>query len=125
MATRAVLAPNVIVADDDELIRRVVRLALGSAGFTCSLAADSNQLLEILGATASDCLILDVNMPGPGVEQTLLTIRETMPSLPIILLSGTEIPVAIHVMFDVTALRKPVDLSTLLSTVTSKVGSRA
>ncbi len=125
MATRAVLAPNVIVADDDELIRRVLKLALGSIGFTCSLAADSAELLGVLGDTASDCIIMDVNMPGPGVEQTLIAIREKAPNLPIILLSGSEVAVSIQIEFDVTTLRKPVDLPTLLSSVTAKIGSSA
>lgn len=56
---------EVLVVDDDETIRRVLRMALEDTGYAVSEAAEGRPALAHLRA-ASDGLIvlLDLNMPG-------------------------------------------------------------
>ncbi len=64
--------PTVLVVDDDDAIRRVVRSVLEADGFEVVEAADGPTalaLLEPAGGRRPDAVILDVMMPGiDGVE---------------------------------------------------------
>ncbi|MDO9636404.1 MAG: response regulator, partial [Thiobacillus sp.] len=62
--------PHILLADDDEFIRRVVRHVLLGLGFEhLREVADGNGVKTLLGTTPFDLLISDVQMPGiNGVE---------------------------------------------------------
>jgi len=66
--------PVVLVVDDDEAIRGVVRTVLEADGFAVVEASDGPSALEVLGATRGegsdpDVVVLDVMMPGiDGIE---------------------------------------------------------
>lgn len=59
----------VLVVDDDEMIRHLVRTVLEADDFTVVEAADGRQALEQVEATTPDVIVLDVMMPElDGVE---------------------------------------------------------
>ena len=82
---------RVLVADDEESVRRVARRILERQGYGVVEAGD--------GAAAAECVreaeehfvaaLLDVRMPGGGVE-TARALRELDPELPILLQSGFD-----------------------------------
>jgi DNA-binding response OmpR family regulator len=61
--------PHILVVDDDERLRALLKQYLGENGFFVSTAANAKEAEEILAVIAADGLVLDVMMPGEtGVE---------------------------------------------------------
>jgi CheY-like chemotaxis protein len=72
---------RVLVADDDEPIRRLVVRMLGHAGFDAFEATDGQHAIEQLDTASFDALVLDLMMPrvdGFGVVNHLI---ETQPGM--------------------------------------------
>lgn len=107
---------SVLIADDDLLVRRVLRLALESQGLAVHEACDAHEVIE-QAKRRHDLVVLDINMPGGTVHDTMASLRELQPDLPILVLSGDatapdDLPVS-HADF----ARKPIELDDLLSRV--------
>lgn len=86
---------RVLVADDEELVRTVVRAALEYDGFEVVEASDGRQALERLTGEASQLIgaIVDVTMPKLGGLAVVEQLRSSFPRLPVLLTSGyTEDP---------------------------------
>ena len=61
---------RVLIADDDIVVRDVVRRYLERDGLDVSIAHDGNEALRLLGSEHIDVAVLDVMMPGPdGLTQ--------------------------------------------------------
>jgi two-component system, OmpR family, phosphate regulon response regulator OmpR len=56
--------PHLLVVDDDDRLRGLLREYLSRAGFRVSVAADAAGARKLLDALAFDLLVLDVMMPG-------------------------------------------------------------
>ena len=78
---------RVLVVDDDEVIRALVRDGLEREGFEVSLAGDGQSALRVIAETNPDLVILDVNMPAIGGFDVLSSIRSSS-EVPVILLTG-------------------------------------
>lgn len=107
---------SVLIADDDCLVRRVLRMALESQGYEVHEACDAHEVLA-LAARGPDLVVLDVNMPGGTVHQTLSRLHEQHPNLPILVLSGETSPPADLPARGADFARKPIELGDLLSRV--------
>jgi two-component system, OmpR family, phosphate regulon response regulator OmpR len=55
---------HLLVVDDDDRIRGLIREYLARAGFRVSVAADAAAARKLVGQLAFDLLVLDVMMPG-------------------------------------------------------------
>jgi two-component system, OmpR family, phosphate regulon response regulator PhoB len=81
-------APDrVLVVDDDDVIRSLVRDGLEREGFEVRDVADDESALEELASELPNLVILDVNLPTRGGFEVLSTIRATW-GVPVILLTG-------------------------------------
>jgi two-component system, OmpR family, phosphate regulon response regulator PhoB len=78
---------RVLVVDDDEVIRGLVRDGLEREGFDVSDVADGSAALERLAGDRPSIVILDVNLPTRGGFEVLSAIREGS-NVPVILLTG-------------------------------------
>ena len=67
-------------------MRRVLRTALSSQGYTIYEAATGEEALDSIRASLPDAILLDVNMPGMGGLETCREIRRTM-DVPILMLT--------------------------------------
>ena len=78
----------VYVVDDEEAIRRSLRLMLSVQGYSVTLFDSGASLLDALEGLVPGCLLLDVRMPGmDGLEvQRELAARGTM--LPTVVMTG-------------------------------------
>jgi len=84
----SVRAPQrVLVVDDDEVIRSLVRDGLEREGFEVCVAADGEHALRILTEEARHLVILDVNLPAIGGFDVLAAIRDSS-GVPVIMLTG-------------------------------------
>jgi two-component system chemotaxis response regulator CheY len=54
---------RILAADDSASMRDMVRMALGSAGFEVTAAANGEEALHLAAQTPFDLVLLDVNMP--------------------------------------------------------------
>ncbi len=54
---------RILVAEDDEVIRRIIQMSLQHDGYTVDMAANGAEALEKFNASPSDLVILDINMP--------------------------------------------------------------
>jgi DNA-binding response OmpR family regulator len=78
---------RVLVVDDDEVIRSLVRDGLEREGFVVCLAGDGESALRRLGEEGPDLVVLDVNLPAIGGFDVLTAIRAAS-EVPVILLTG-------------------------------------
>jgi PAS domain S-box-containing protein len=80
----------VLVADDEETVRRATRRALEKAGFDVVEAADGREAVERFRAEPGrfGCVLLDVTMPRLGGEEALAEIRQVSAAVPAVLTSG-------------------------------------
>ncbi len=110
---------RVLLVDDDEAVRRVVRGGLELRGFTV-LDADSGEAALALAAEHPEIAVIDYAMPGMDGAQTAEQLRRLMPQLPIILASGHPDTASIERALggQATVLRKPFDIAILSETMT-------
>ena len=78
---------KVLVVEDDAGIRESLFETLGALGFAVGEAADGEEALERLRMVTYDAVLLDINMPGLGGQQTCRKIAENDPHLPILMLT--------------------------------------
>jgi two-component system phosphate regulon response regulator OmpR len=79
--------PHVLVVDDDDRLRELLRKFLSANGFYVTLAADTAEARHLLAQFVMDAVILDVMMPGEtGLEFMEWLNRHD--ALPVLMLSA-------------------------------------
>jgi two-component system, OmpR family, response regulator VanR len=80
----------IVVADDEDLIRRALERSLSSRGHTVFVARHGNEALAHLEQTPSvDLLILDLLMPEKNGFEVLQAMSKTIPVIVISAFTGT------------------------------------
>ena len=80
---------RVLIADDDNVVRDVLRRYLERDGLDVTIARDGNEALAALGSERIDLAVLDVMMPGPDGLALCQTLRQRGGySVPVILLTA-------------------------------------
>lgn len=116
---------TVLVADDDALVRGVLRMALARSGYTVVEARDAAEALEAAMQHDPAIVVLDINMPGGTVHETLGSLRERCPALPVLVLSGETHPPADLVGAKSDFARKPIELDDLLARIARLLAAEA
>lgn len=78
----------ILVAEDDEPIRRALKDTLEAAGYRVLSAADGREALEILLTRNIDLALLDVNMPHISGFKLLKVMAGECPGVPSIILTA-------------------------------------
>lgn len=79
--------PRVLVADDEERLRKVVVRILGERGIYADTAADGRQAVAMAVTGSYDLVILDLLMPGRDGFSALREIMQRLPDQAILVLS--------------------------------------
>ncbi len=108
---------DILVVDDDEVLRSTLESILLCLGHRVSLARDGEEALERLAAgDGAQVVLLDVNMPGLGARGTLPRLRDLRPDLPVLLATGRVDQAALELAQaypGVTLLAKPFGMDEL------------
>lgn len=81
---------RVLVIDDQEPIRGIVRRALESDGHEVADASDGAAGMALLDRAPVDVVITDIFMPGMDGIQALREIRKRFPAIKVIAMSGGD-----------------------------------
>ena len=81
---------NILLLEDEALIRDVVTEYLMIAGYHVTTAKQGEEALDYLKANVFDLVILDIMVPGPSGLEVLQYVRQHMPELPVIMLSALD-----------------------------------
>jgi two-component system cell cycle sensor histidine kinase/response regulator CckA len=85
----AVGRETVLLAEDEPLVRDLIRTVLEEAGYTVLAAEDGQHALRVAQQTAQlDLLVSDVRMPHVGGVELARRLRVGWPELEVILMSG-------------------------------------
>ena len=79
---------HVLVVDDDENIRFMVRTALENKGYRVDEAEDGERALENLAEQTYDLLISDIQMPGMNGVELLKRVKQQFPHIGIVLMTA-------------------------------------
>ena len=90
---------KVLVVDDEESIRSVLRQALTDAGHHVLLASDGEQALELLRTNDIEVMLLDMRMPGLSGLDVLSEVRVLSPDTCVIMVTAiAELSTAVDAM---------------------------
>ena len=112
--------PVVHIVDDDEAVRQSLAFMLGSAGLPIRLYESAKVFLKSLDPSLCGCLVTDVRMPEMTGIELLNRIKDRMPLIPAIVITGHgDIPLAVEAMKAgaVDFIEKPFDEEVLLKAV--------
>ena len=79
---------RVLVIDDDPGIREYLQALASRQGYRVYAAADGEEALEGLEETRPDIVTLDAVLPGMDGLETLRRLKQRMPEVPVVMLSG-------------------------------------
>jgi len=101
-----------VVIDDEEGIRRVMRITLEDAGYTVVTAADGPSGLRLCSETSPQIVITDIRMPGMDGLQVLETVKQQFPDIEVVVVTAFgEMDLAIRALqLDASDfITKPID----------------
>jgi CheY-like chemotaxis protein len=113
---------TILLAEDDEMLRKLTRTILERAGYTVLTAGDGEEALEVFAqhADAIDLLLFDVMMPRLGGCAAYERIRGQRPGVRVLFASGYSMN-AVHTNFvleeGLALIQKPAQREDLLRAV--------
>jgi two-component system OmpR family response regulator len=82
------MGTHLLIVEDDSEMRDLLRKVLEKEGYRVSGAADGREALASLSQAAFDLVVTDMLMPEDGGLELLQAIRETHPTLPVIIITA-------------------------------------
>jgi len=122
---------RVMILDDEDNVRKVLRLALTKAGYDVVEARHGGEGIETIGSDDNmlmmDVILTDIRMPKINGLEAIAFFQEQYPSVPIIVVTGypdqqMATDLLSHGVFDY--LVKPVDSAKLLKTVAAAMDKK-
>ena len=86
------MAATVLVVDDDESIRSLLRMHLSAAGYEVHVAEDAIAAGYLVLRSPPDLIICDINMPHMDGFEFVAALKAdtTLPKIPVIFLTSNE-----------------------------------
>ena len=113
---------NILIVDDDPVIRKVLSIGLENSGFGVTSVEGGMEALSLIRKSDEhpDCMLLDIRMPGLSGIEVLDTMKKEFPLISVIMLTAqTDLETAVETMkkgaFDyiVKPVRKPQLIETI------------
>jgi two-component system chemotaxis response regulator CheY len=122
---------RVLVVDDEESIRSLLRMMLTQAGYDVEEAEDGGQAVEILNSGDNplmvDVIICDIRMPRINGVEAITYFRAQYPSLPVIVLTGyhdEQLAFSLLKQGVVEHIEKPAERDRILASVARAIAQR-
>ncbi|KQZ06176.1 response regulator [Caulobacter sp. Root1455] len=121
---------RVLFVEDNRMNRRVIAEMLRAGGVEMDEAEDGPSGLAMIDANAYDLVLMDLRMPGMDGLTAIREIRtrtDAKARLPVIVVtadSGTTLEADCQAAGADDVIRKPVDLSTLFTTIGDLIARR-
>jgi DNA-binding NtrC family response regulator len=123
---------RVLIVEDEEQVRKSVGLVLKQGGYEVLEAVDGEQAIAAIRSYphgfSIHAIICDIHLPKISGNEVIAFIRNTLPSVPIIVLTGTpdaQGAVSLFKQGVVDYLIKPSQAQTLLDAVRRAIGEQA
>ncbi len=120
--------PSVLVVDDEDQVRQLIRETLELAGYQVEEARNGKEGLEQYRTTPADLVIMDVLMPDQDGLESILALRKEFPNSRVIAMTGGSDMIGMLNFLDVAkmlgarrTLQKPFEVKTLLEAVATEV----
>ncbi len=118
---------SIFIVDDEEPIRKVLNTHLTKEGYGVIQSPGGPSVFDMLRSNSFDLVISDIRMPEVDGIKVLEFVRESLDSVPVIMLTGlNDISIAIDVMkkgaFDF--IMKPVRKEDLMNVVRKAIANR-
>ncbi len=110
------LARRILVVDDEESHRLMLKAVLKEDGYQIGEAADGAEAIKAVEQESFDLILLDLRMPGKDGIETLMEIRKISPLVPIIIMTAfASIKTAVEALKAGASdyLTKPLDIDEL------------
>jgi putative two-component system response regulator len=85
-------ASRILIAEDNEQIRALLRHLLDGYGYSCEAVANAHDARELLGTTGFDLLLSDVNMPGGSGLELAQHVLEHHPDTAVVMVTAVDDP---------------------------------
>ena len=114
---------RILVIDDEDPIRRMLRAALEQRGHEVIEAREGKEALQLHRTAPVELVITDILMPEKDGLEVIMTLRREAPQLKVIAMSGggrfkqTEALLIAEPLGAYATLRKPFDLEAMLEIV--------
>jgi DNA-binding NtrC family response regulator len=119
---------KILVIDDDDQIREMIRVVLEDEGYTVYLSSDGDEVTEMYKDDPVDLIITDIIMPEKDGMEIISQFRKEHPNVKIIAISGggkikaESYLVAAESLGALKTLSKPFDIMELVDIVKSLIG---
>ncbi len=118
---------KILVVDDDPSLRELLTEFLERGGFEVRTAQDGRAGLNALGECRFDVILSDFRMPGMSGLEMAAIVRQTDPTIPIILITGDAYTLeseAVARAGITRVLPKPIKLNELLNACSTENQNR-
>ena len=120
---------RILVVDDDEGVRMMLRVLMEKSGYEVVEAGNGNEAVLSIQAHTPALVIMDIVMPEKEGLETILEVRQFQPDLPIIAISGGGRIGPAHYLDDAVkfgaskVFTKPLNLEDIRRAVTDLISS--
>ncbi|RZJ52202.1 MAG: response regulator [Flavobacterium sp.] len=119
---------RIILAEDNDILRRSLSFFLESKGFTVDQFADGKDALNAIESNNYNLILTDINMPGvSGMEITQFVRKSIGSDVPIIIFTSSGVEQTELDCFDIGAnefIAKPVSPAVLLVRINKLLNTR-
>lgn len=118
--------PSILVVDDEDQIRQLIRTTFEEAGYRVEEASNGKDALDRYRRTPTDLVITDILMPDQDGLECITTLRKEAPTVRIIAITGGSDLIGVLGFLDVAkmlgayrTLQKPFEMKALLDAAES------
>jgi excisionase family DNA binding protein len=118
---------SIMIIDDDEAVRYLVRRALERDGFQVVTASNGKEALELLKRETPNVIFLDLKLPGIDGADLLKEIRKQYGPMPVVILTGfpdSDLVSQALQYSPITLMAKPASETQIVHTVKGILGER-
>lgn len=120
--------PSILVVDDEDQIRLLIRETLEQVGYHITEARDGKEALEQYRLAPADLVIMDILMPNQDGLETTVVLRREFPDVKVIVITGGSDMIGMLNFLDIakmlgahSTLQKPFEMKALLDTVQAEL----